>query len=305
VICIDNFVTSAQANISHLLRNPYFVFIRHDINEPIVLEDIAELESFNLEVAGIKYIYNLACPTSPKNFEQHKVQTALANSLGVKNTLDLAIKYQAKYLYTSSSVVYGGAEDGSFVFKEDTLGCVDQTSPRACYDEGKRFAEAMVMTYQDFYKLDTKIARIFRTYGPRMPLNDGQMIPDFIVNALDGKDLVIYGDQEYTSTFCYVTDVVDGLVKLMKSSLQQPVNIGSPDNYLVTEVAQYITGLVGSSSKITHDPPLNFMRPLGLPDISLARDSFGWFPIVTMGEGLKQTIEYTIAHKNLVSFKSE
>lgn len=302
VICLDNFVTSSQSNISHLLRNRNFVFIRHDINEPIDLEKIPELERFNLNIAGIDSIYNLACPTSPKNFEKHRVQTVLTNSIGVKNTLDLAVKYKAKYLLASSSVVYGGAEEGGYVFKENAIGCVDNIGPRACYDEGKRFAESMVITYRDFYKLDVKIARIFRTYGPRMPLNDGQMIPDFIMNALDSKPLIVYGQEDFSSSFCYVTDIVGGLIKLIKSNLKEPVNLGSPDNYLIRDVAQYIIGLVNSSSNIKHESALIFMRPLGLPDISLAKEVLAWFPIVTIGDGLKRTIEYTVAHKDLIAF---
>lgn len=305
VICVDNFVTSNQSNIAHLLRNPHFVFIRHDISQPINLEDISELERFNINVAGIDSIYNLACPTSPKNFEKHLIATVLANSVGVRNTLDLAVKYKAKYLFASSSVVYGGAEEGGYIFKENAVGCVDHTGPRACYDEGKRFAETMVTTYKDFYKIDVKIARIFRTYGPRMPLNDGQMIPDFIMHALNKKPLTIFGDEKFSSSFCFVSDIVGGLIKLMKSNLQEPVNLGSPDNYLIQEVAEYIVGLTDSSSLIEHDPPLSFMRPLGLPDITRARESLGWFPIVTMSDGLKRTVEYTLAHKDLVQFQSE
>lgn len=305
VICIDNFVTSAQSNISHLLRNPNFVFIRHDINQKIDLEQVPELERFSINVAGIQHIYNLACPTSPKNFEQHRVDTVITNSLGVKNTLDLALKYKAKYLLASSSVVYGGAEEGGYIFKENAIGCVDHTGPRACYDEGKRFAETMTTTYRDFHSLDTKIARIFRTYGPRMPLNDGQMIPDFIMNALDKKPLTIYGDEQFSSSFCYVSDIVGGMIKLIQSNVTEPVNLGSPDNYIIKEVAEYIVSLVESSSLINHEPPLSFMRPLGLPDISLAKESIGWFPIVTMADGLKRTVEYTLAHKDLVQFQSE
>lgn len=305
VICIDNFVTSNQSNITHLLRNVNFVFIKHNINEDIDLEKIPELERFNLPVAGVKHVYNLACPTSPKNFKQHRVQTALTNSVGTHKALELALRYKSVFLQASSSVVYGGADEGGYVFKENAIGCVDHTGPRACYDEGKRFAESIALTYRDFYQLDVKIARIFRTYGPRMPINDGQMIPDFISNALDGKKLVIYGDEKFSSSFCYVSDIVEGLIKLMNSKVQEPVNLGSPDNYLITEVAEYIIGLIDSHSEIHHDPPLDFMRPLGLPDISLAREEFGWFPIVSVTEGLKRTVEYTVASKGLVKFKSE
>lgn len=305
VICIDNFVTSSQSNITHLLRNRNFVFIRHDINTPLDLESIPELERFSINIAGIKSVYHLACPTSPKNFEKHRIQTVLTNSLGTRNALDIALKYEASFLLASSCVVYGGAEEGNYIFNEDMIGCVDNMGPRACYDEGKRFAETMAMTYRDFYKLDVKIARIFRTYGPRMPLNDGQMIPDFIIHALDNKPLFIYGEPSFSSSFCYVSDVVGGIIKLMNSDLKKPVNIGSPDSYLIKEVAEYIIGLLNSKSVIKYEPPLTFMRPLGLPDITLAKETFSWFPIVTMMEGLRRTVEYTVAHKDLIGFKSE
>lgn len=305
VICIDNFVTSVQSNIAHLLRLPQFTFIRHDMNTPIVLEDIQELQKYQINVAGIDQVYNLACPTSPKNFEKHKIATVLSNSVGVRNALDLALKYKARFLQASSSVVYGGAEEGGHIFSEKELGCIDQMAPRACYDEGKRFAETITQTYADSSGLDVRIARIFRTYGPRMPLSDGQMIPDFITNALDNKSLSIFGAEDFTSSFCYVSDVVGGMVKLMDSSYSEPVNIGATENYLIKDVAQHIIDLVQSDSEITFKDPLMFMRPLGLPDISRAKEVLGWFPIVTISEGLKRTIDYTIANKGLVGFQAE
>ncbi len=305
VICIDDFSTGMQENIEHLLRNPNFIFIKHDITEPLVLEETKELNRLNLEVTKISYIYNLACPTSPKNFEKHKLETVRANSIGIYNTLELARKYNSKYLLASSSVIYGGAEEGGFIFNEKTIGCVDNTSPRACYDEGKRFAETICLTYKEQFNLDIKIARIFRTYGPRMPLSDGHMIPDFIANALDNKPLIIYGDENFASSFCYVSDIVNGLVRLMNSNKVDIVNLGSPDNYLIKDIAKFIIALLGSTSEIQYEAPLSFMRPLGLPDISLAREKLSWFPVVTMSEGLKRTVEYTLAHKDLIRFKPE
>lgn len=302
VICVDNFVTSNSENISHLLRNPNFVFIKHNVNEKLNLLEVQELERFNLKVAGIQYIYNLACPTSPKNFEDLKIETAKTNAVGTHNALELAVQYKARFLQASSSVVYGGAEEGGYIFKETDVGAVDQTGPRACYDEGKRFAETMCLTYQEKQNLDVKIARIFRTYGTRMPLNDGQMIPDFITNALDNKDLVIFGKEDFSSSFCYISDVVEGLIKLIDSDINTPVNIGSPDNYLIKDVAEHILGLTQSTSKIIFEKPLPFMRPLGLPDISLIRDRIGWFPIVGLPDGLKRTVEYTLAKKGVIGF---
>lgn len=219
--------------------------------------------------------------------------------------MEIVKKYKSKLVHASSSVVYGGAEDGGHIFTEKDIGCVDHLSPRACYDEGKRFAETMVQTYASVHGLDAKIARIFRTYGPRMPLNDGQMIPDFITNALEDKKLSVYGGENFTSSFCYVSDILEGMIKLMDSSYTKPVNLGSTDNYLIKDVAQHLIGLVQSKSKVDFKDPLLFMRPLGLPDITIAKEELNWFPIVTISDGLKRTIDYTIAHKGLVSFQSE
>jgi len=305
IICIDNFITSDSDNIKHLLRNPNFAFINHDINEPLDLEKIPEISKFQISLAGIQEIYHLACPTSPKQFEKYKVQTAVTNSIGTRNALDLAVKYQAKFLHASSSVIYGGSEEGGYTRNEKDVGCVETTGPRSCYDEGKRFAETLVSTYGEHYKLDYKIARIFRTFGPRMRLNDGQMIPDFITNALDNKDLVIYGDENFTSSFCYISDIIEGIISLMESSVTQPVNLGSAENYLVSDIAKQIIDMVQSESVVKFENPLLFMRPLCLPDISFAKEQLGWFPIVTINEGLKRTIEYAIAEKGLVKFKTE
>ena len=305
IICVDNFVTSQQSNIAHLLRLSQFTFIRHDITKPLDLEAIEELDKYQINVAGISEVYNLACPTSPKNFLQHRVSTALTNSLGTQNSLDIALKYQSRYLLASSSVIYGGSSDGGHIFHEEDLGCTDTTAPRACYDEGKRFAETLTQTYADSHGLETRIARIFRTYGPRMPLNDGQMIPDFVTNALDDKPLTVYGSEDFTSSFCYVSDIVEGMIKLMKSSYKKPMNLGATDNYLIKDVAQHIIDLVQSESQVIFEKPLLFMRPLGLPDISKAKDEMGWFPIVTISEGLKRTVDYTVANKSLVGFQSE
>lgn len=301
VICIDNFVSGSQFNINHLLPNPNFVFVRNDLYSPINLENLPELAKFSLNVAGVQEVYNLACPTSAKEFDKYKIDTLVSNSYLMKNSLDLAVKYRAKYLFTSSAVVYGPRKEGRETFLESYYGEVNFMSPRACYDEGKRFAESMVATYRDVYDLDTKIARIFRTYGPRMKLFDGQMIPDFIVNALDNKDLVIYGDKTFSTVLVYVSEVVDGLIRLMESDLREPVNIGGTDDYKIVEVANKIIEMMGSKSKIVFVDPLLFMTPLGLPDISLAKEKLGWFPVVLLKEGLQRTIDYTKANKILIT----
>lgn len=303
VICVDNFSSGDERNIDHLLSNPNFVFLRSDLTEPLALEEKTELERFRLKFQGLQEIYHLACPTSPKQFASHRVQTALANSLAVKNVLDLAVKYRAKLLHASSAVVYGARRDDLKVFREDYYGYVDPLSPRACYDEGKRFAETLVVTYREEHELDAKIARIFRTYGSRMKLGDGQMLPDFAVAALDQRDLVIFGDENFSSSFCHVSDLVSGLIKFMRSGELGPVNLGSDLEYRLVDVARKIIELTASTSRVAFQEPLLFMSPLGLPDITLARERLGWFPVTMLEDGLREIIEYAKANKPLVGME--
>lgn len=305
VVCVDNFITSQESNIDHLLKNSDFEFIRHDCTIPFDPEAFPELARFKVKFQGIQEIYHLACPTSPKRFDQYKMQTLYANAIGVKNALDLAVRYHAKFVHASASVIYGPRAADNHPYREEDLGVVNLLSPRACYDEGKRFAETMVETYRQVHALDAKIARVFRTYGPRMPLFDGQMIPDFITHALDNKALVIYGDETFKTSLVYVSDMVDGLVKLMQMPPDiGPVNLGSDLDVPLIDVAQRIIEMTGSTSRITFEPPLLFMTQLGLPDISKAKDRLGWLPLVQLDEGLKRTIDYTIAHKSLLGFRA-
>lgn len=305
VICLDNFVTSDEGNINDLLKYPDFEFIRHDINTPFDPESFPELARFKVKFQGIQEIYHLACPTSPKKFDQYRMQTLYANSIGMKNILDLALRYQSRVVHSSTCVVYGPRPEDGHLFKETEYGGGDMLSPRACYDEGKRFAESVCVTYQQVHQLDIRMARIFRTYGPRMPLYDGQMVPDFITNALDGKDLELYGDETFRTSLIYVSDVVDGLCKLMSApSDVKVVNIGSDLDYPLVDVAQRIIEMTGSASKLVFQPPLLFMTQLGLPDLTYAKEKMGWIPLVTLDDGLKRTIEYTMAHKSLLSFNS-
>ncbi|MBU1921767.1 GDP-mannose 4,6-dehydratase, partial [Patescibacteria group bacterium] len=306
VICVDNFITSHESNIDSLLQNSDFEFLRHDINEPFDLESFPELERFKIRFQGIQEIYHLACPTSPKRFNDYRIQTLLANSVGMKNALDVAVKYKSKFLFTSSSVIYGGRTNGQVMFAEDYLGDVGTTTPRSCYDEGKRFAEAMVATYQQVHGLDAKIGRIFRTYGPKMRLFDGQMIPDFITNALDGKELVIYGDDKYKTSLCYVADIIDGIKRLMQAPADiGPVNLGSEQDFSLVEVAKRIIQMAGSSSEIKFEPRLLFMTELGLPDISKAKQKLDWVPLVRLEDGLQKTLDYTRTHKELIGFQTQ
>ncbi len=301
VICVDNLSTASQANLEHLLKIPEFEFMRLDINEPLELEAYRELERFKIKFQGIQEIYNLACPTSAKNFDKFKHPTLMANSVGMRNVLDLAVKYKAKFFQASTSVVYGTRPADGHPFKEDEVGAINHLSKRACYDEGKVWAETMVTTYEDVYGIDARMARIFRTFGPRMPLFDGQMISDFAIDALDGKDLVIYGDENFRTTLIYVTDVVDAIVRLMNLPKDPgPVNIGSDYDVKLVDVAKRIIALTGSMSKIKFEPPLLFMTQLGLPDLTRAKESLGWIPLVSMEQGLKKTVEYTIANRGIL-----
>jgi UDP-glucuronate decarboxylase len=301
VICIDNFSTSHPRNIEGLSAHSDFQFLRLDINQPFDLESFKELAAFKIPFQGIQEIYHLACPMSIKNFDQFKIQTLLANSIGNYHVLETAVKYRAKVLLASSSVVYGPRFEGHKIFREDDMGCVAHLTPRGCYDEGRRFSETMFETYHQTHGLDTKIARIFRTYGARMPLFDGQLIPDFILDALDGKDLVIYGDENFTTSLCHVNDVVDGLVRVMNTPEGiGPINLGSDVDIKMLDVANMIIKMTNSTSKIKFEGQLLFLTELGLPDISKARE-LGWVPLTRLEDGLRKTVEYVKANKILLT----
>ncbi|MDD5110197.1 MAG: GDP-mannose 4,6-dehydratase [Patescibacteria group bacterium] len=303
VICVDNFSSGSERNIDHLLSHPNFVFLKADLVEPLDLEERRELERFRVRFQGVQEIYHLACPTSAKQFEAQRVQTALANSLAVKNALDLAVRYKAKFMHASSAVVYGARRDDLKVFREDYFGYVNPIGPRSCYDEGKRYAETLVTTYRDVHQLNVKVARIFRTYGTRMMLDDGQMLPDFAVAALDHKPLVIYGNENFSSTFCHVSDLVAGLIKFMRSGEAGPLNFGSDLEYKLVDVARKIIELTGSRSQVKLEEPLLFMSPLGLPDITAVREKLGWFPVVMLEDGLREVIDDAKANKALVGIE--
>ncbi|KKT75191.1 MAG: NAD-dependent epimerase/dehydratase family protein [Candidatus Peregrinibacteria bacterium GW2011_GWA2_44_7] len=302
VICIDNFATGHVRNIEPLLQNPKFQFLRLDVNQPFNLEEYRELTAFRIPYDGISEIYHLACPTSIKQFDQFKIQTLLSNSMGNYHLLEMAVKYRSKILLASSSVVYGAREDQDQNYiPESSKGIVDHLSPRACYDEGRRFSETMFETYRQVHGIDIRIARIFRTYGPRMPLFDGHLIPDFILNAIEGKPLEIYGGEEFRTSLVYVDDVVDGLLRLMVApDHTTPVNIGSDQDLLLKDVAQKIATMLSSASQITYKPQLPFLSELGLPDIRVAKD-LGWLPLMRLEDGLKKTIDYIQANKIILT----
>jgi UDP-glucuronate decarboxylase len=301
VICIDNLSTGDTKNISSLLQHPNFRFIRLDVNQPFELERFAELAGFKLPFQGIQQIYHLACPTAIRNFDQFKIQTLLANSLGNYHLLELAKKYRARILLASSSVVYGTRKDKTGLVGEEEVGTVDHLTPRACYDEGKRFSETMFETYRQVHSLEIRMARIFRTFGPRMPLFDGQLIPDFILNALDGKELVMYGGRGFRTSLCYITDAIDGIVRIMEApEYAGPVNLGSDVDLSLEEVAKQIITMTGSSSRIVEGENFVFLSELALPRIIRAKE-LGWFPLVRLEDGLRQTIDYLKANKLLLT----
>lgn len=301
VICIDNLLTSSTVNIDHLLKHPDFEFIRADIDQPIDLGAYPELDRFKVRFQGAQEVYHLACPTSAKKFEQFRMQTLWANSVGMKNALDLALQHKARFFQASTSVVYGLRPEDGHLFVESEFGKVDHLTPRSCYDTGKIWAETMARTYAEKEGLDIRIGRIFRTYGPRMPLDDGHMIPDFILAALDNKDMVIYGDASFRTSLTYVTDVVDGILRLMETpSDPGPVNLGSDYDIKLSDVAEKIKQLTGSTSLVKFEAPLEFMRDLGLPNLTKAKNELGWIPLMTLEQGLKKSIEYTQAHRGLL-----
>ncbi|HPN15459.1 MAG TPA: GDP-mannose 4,6-dehydratase [bacterium] len=304
VICVDNFITSSVANIDHLLREPHFEFINHDITQPLDLSRYHELERFKLPYQGVQEIYHLACPISKRHFDDYKIATVLTNSIGVKHVLDLAVANHAKVLYASSGVLYGHRGEETRRTVKETDECrLDHLTTRGAYDEGKRFSEAILQTYADVYGLDVKIARIFRTYGPRMKIFDGNLIPDMVLNALDGKDILISGDEETMVSLAFVQDIVDGIIRLMQSPIEiTVVNLGSDQEVRLVNVAQKILQITGSDSRVRFEPHVHQYIDPGLPDTSRAKDLLGWIPLVRLDDGLKRMVDYANSNKNLVTF---
>jgi UDP-glucuronate decarboxylase len=238
---------------------------------------------------------------SPNNFVENKLAILDANSLVVKNLLDIAVKYESKFMQFSSSVVYGfrRQELRDYQVNETDMGQVSTTSERACYDEGKRFAETLVFNYREQKHIDAKIIRLFRTFGPRMTLDDGQMIPDMVASALENKDIEIYGDESFSSSLCYISDVIDAVLKIMESDLAGPFNVGSDVDINITDLAKKIIEVTSSNSKVVYKPSKLFMTPLLTPDIHKARNEMGWMPITTLNNGIEKTIFDLQARKRL------
>ena len=276
VLCLDNFFTGRRENIFHLLDNPCFELLRHDVTEPILLE--------------VDQIYNLACPASPVHYQYNPVKTVKTSVMGAINMLGLAKRVRARILQASTSEVYG--DPLVHPQTEDYWGNVNPIGLRSCYDEGKRLAETLMTDYHRQNKVDIRIARIFNTYGPRMLENDGRVVSNFIVQALRGESLTLYGEGEQTRSFCYVDDLIEGLIRLMNAEhLHDPVNLGNPGEFTIKQLAEEVIKVCESKSGFTYLPlPADDPRQRK-PDITRAQDLLGWNPTIPLHEGLRRTVE--------------
>jgi UDP-glucuronate decarboxylase len=278
VLCVDNLFTGQKRNVAHLLANPRFEFLRHDVTFPLFVE--------------VDQIWNLACPASPIHYQHDPVQTTKTSVHGAINMLGLAKRLGAKILQASTSEVYG--DPSVHPQTEDYWGNVNPIGPRSCYDEGKRCAETLFFDYHRQHRLKIKVIRIFNTYGPRMHPNDGRVVSNFIMQALKAEPITIYGDGSQTRSFCYVDDLVEGMIRLMDSpdDVTGPINVGNPDEFTMVELAETVLRLTGSKSKLVRMPlPADDPRQRQ-PDITRARDTLGWAPKVALEDGLKETIAY-------------
>ncbi len=278
VLCVDNFFTGSKENIAHLLGSPYFELTRHDITFPLYVE--------------VDQIYNLACPASPIHYQFDPVQTTKVSVHGAINMLGLAKRLKARILQASTSEVYGDPE--VHPQKEGYWGRVNPIGPRSCYDEGKRCAETLFFDYYRQHKLDIKVARIFNTYGPRMHPNDGRVVSNFVVQALRGESITVYGKGDQTRSFCYVDDMVEGIVRLMgaERAFTGPVNLGNPGEFTILELAEQVIRLTKSKSRVKFKPLPQDDPKQRQPDIGLARKKLKWAPKVKLEDGLKETIGY-------------
>jgi dTDP-glucose 4,6-dehydratase len=277
VVAVDNLLTGRLPNLDHLRHEPWFEFCQIDITQPF-------------DCGKVDYVFHFACPASPVDYTVHGVETLKVGSMGTFHALDLARKYGAKYLVSSTSECYGDPLEHPQ--KETYWGHVNPIGNRSVYDEAKRFTEATTMAYHRYYKVDTRIARIFNTYGPRMQLNDGRVIPNFMKQALSGEDLTVYGDGSQTRSFCYVSDEIEGLLRLAISSEHLPVNIGNPSEFTILECAKRVLALTGSCSKIRYESLPQDDPKQRKPDITKARTLLGWEPKIDLDTGLRLSLEY-------------
>ena len=277
VVVVDNLLTGRRSNLAHLRNDSRFEFVEKDICQPF-------------DVGQVDYVFHFASPASPVDYTVHGIPTLKVGSLGTFHALDVAHKYNAKYLVSSTSECYGDPLEHPQ--KETYWGNVNSIGPRSVYDEAKRFTEAVTMAYHRYHKVDTRIVRIFNTYGPRMQLNDGRVVPNFMKQALRGEDLTVYGDGSQTRSFCYVSDEIDGFVRLAKASEHLPVNIGNPDEFTILECAEHVLKVTGSKSKISYEPLPQDDPKQRCPDITKARQLLGWEPKIALETGLRMSLDY-------------
>ncbi len=277
VVCVDNFITGSARNLAHLSNEPRFEFVQQDVTQPY-------------DVGRVDYIFHFASPASPVDYMEHGIATLQVGSLGSFQALELARKYGARYMLASTSECYGDPQEHPQ--KETYWGHVNPIGPRSVYDESKRFAEAVTMAYLRYHKVDTRILRIFNTYGPRLQLNDGRVISNFMKQALRGESLTIYGQGAQTRSFCYVSDEIAGILRLAWSQIHDPVNIGNPDEFTILECARLVLEVTGSKSPIEHKPLPEDDPKQRRPDITRARQLLGWEPKINLEAGLKLSLDY-------------
>jgi dTDP-glucose 4,6-dehydratase len=277
VVVVDNLLTGRRANIAHLIHEPRFEFVEKDICEPF-------------DVGKVDYVFHFASPASPVDYSTHGIPTLKVGSLGTFHALDVALKYSAKYFVSSTSECYGDPLEHPQ--KETYWGNVNPIGPRSVYDEAKRFTESVTMAYRRYHNVDTHIVRIFNTYGPRMQLNDGRVVPNFMKQALRGEPLTVYGNGNQTRSFCYVSDEIDGFVRLSKSDEHLPVNIGNPNEFTILECAQMVLKVTGSKSPIRYEPLPQDDPKQRCPDISKARQLLQWEPKIDLETGLRKSLDY-------------
>jgi dTDP-glucose 4,6-dehydratase len=277
VVVADNLLTGRRSNLAHLSNEPRFEFLETDISVPF-------------DCGPVNYVFHFACPASPVDYTMHGIETLKVGSLGTFHALDVARKYGAKYFVSSTSECYGDPLEHPQ--KETYWGNVNPIGPRSVYDESKRFTEALTIAYYRYYKVDTRIVRIFNTYGPRMQLNDGRVVPNFMKQALLGEDLTVYGDGNQTRSFCYVSDEIEGFLRLAKSDEHLPVNIGNPNEFTILECAQKVLAITGSKSKIRYEDLPQDDPKLRRPDITKAKTLLGWEPKIDLEKGLQLSLDY-------------
>ncbi len=277
VVVVDNLLTGRRANLTHLSNEPRFEFVEKDICQPF-------------DVGKVDYVFHFASPASPEDYHAHGIETLQVGSIGTFHALEVARKYGAKYLVSSTSECYGDPLEHPQ--KETYWGHVNPVGPRSVYDEAKRFTEAATVAYRRYHNVDVRIARIFNTYGPRMQIRDGRVVPNFMRQALNGEDLTVYGDGNQTRSFCYVSDEIDGFLRLAKSDEHLPVNIGNPNEFTILECAQLVLKVTGSKSRIRYEPLPQDDPKQRRPDITKARQLLGWEPKIDLEAGLRLSLEY-------------